>query len=570
MKKTNFHLSKSFYVFALLILSNCNGSQPLPAPAALTPTPTPVVPIPIVFNLPQRANLLGEYLLLEGTGTTINDTSGNKNTATLTGAAWESTRDLNFTAQGQFISLPVPLNQLNTLQVVLYEPTFGNGQVSTGYGNAAGAPANMSIFCGTDAAHSCIITGGGRSQRFQAFNSDGTTSSQPMTAGWHVVTLVSGQGAALDHIYYDGLEVSGYLSQSSGFFLHPATGTYQIGGSAQYTQTWFFGKIAAAWAWSTSLSAFEVSAAYVEALNFAAHKGVQSLIPPIVHSAPLIIGGLDSRTAGLGLSTANNIWINSLTLTDGTYTTLNLSSSGAWAVDTGYSFNVQHAPYINPYSGPTIEVLWGGVNDMLYSGYSARQIADGLKSLVQQAKALGARVVLATETSFNGGDAQKNALNTIIRSEAFSWGADNIADLGDSPQVGADGTYAGANFADGLHPNDTGENYVRAIMNNAINELIGSTASARHRTAAATYTETAGDRFLDLTAGVAQTITLPSCVGYSLQREIVNLGTSAATLATTNAEVLTGSTSLPVFLRAIVTPIPGPPATGGCSWERVQ
>jgi hypothetical protein len=199
-------------------------------------------------------------------------------------------------------------------------------------------------------------------------------------------------------------------------------------------------------------------------------------------------------------------------------------------------------------------------------------IADGLRSMAQQSKALGARVVIATEIGFltAAGDAQKNALNAIIRNEAFGWGVDSIADLGTSPQVGMDGAYNSANFADKIHPSDAGEVYIRAIMCNAVNELIGSSLSSRHTTSAGSYVEVAGDRYLDLTGGAPQTITLPDCVGYSLAREVVNLGTNVATLATSNAEVLTGSSSIPVYAKAVLVPIPASAAIGGCSWERIE
>jgi hypothetical protein len=556
-----------------LVVSGCNDSAPLVGNTIPIPNPVAVpTASPVVSNLPQRANLLGEYLLLEGTGATINDTSGKGNTATLTGAAWEGSSDLKFTAQGQYIQLPTALNQLNTLQLVIYEPAYGSNQTPTGYGDASASPSHASVFCGTDVNHSCVTAGNGLgfSQKFQAFNSSGTISSQSLTGGWHIVTMVSGQAPALDHIYYDGIEVAAYSVQGSGYFLHPTTGNYQIGGSAQYDQTWFYGKIAAAWAWSASLNSTEVSAAYTEAVNFINYKGVQTQITPIIHTAPMVIGSVDSRTEGVGLN-ANNSWIQTLTLTDPSYTAINLGSSGMWAIDAAYSFNILHAPYINIYSGPVIEVIWGGVSDMVRMQPPAL-IADGLRSMVQQSKALGARVVIATEISFltAAGDAQKNALNAIIRSEAYGWGVDNIADLGTSPQVGMDGAYNSANFVDKIHPNDAGEVYIRAIMSNAVNELIGSTQSSRHTTSAANYVEVAGYRYLDLTGGAPQTITLPDCVGYSLSREIVNLGAGAATLATTNAEVLTGSSSIPVYARAVLVAIPAAPAVGGCSWQRVE
>ena len=193
--------------------------------------------------------------------------------------------------------------------------------------------------------------------------------------------------------------------------------------------------------------------------------------------------------------------------------------------------------------------------------------------MTQKAKAAGARVIVATETSsYGGGDAFKDGLNTVIRAEAFGWGADNIADLATIPQLGADGAYASTTyFADGLHPNNAGELYLDTVFSNAVNELIGSNETTnRHQTAATSYQELAGDRFLDLTGTAAQTLTLPSCTGYSLPRQVVNVGTAAATVGPVSGQTLLGSTSIAVGARAAFSPIPGTLAASGCTWERTQ
>ena len=72
-------------------------------------------------------------------------------------------------------------------------------------------------------------------------------------------------------------------------------------------------------------------------------------------------------------------------------------------------------------------VIWGGVND--YGRQTARETANNLRCMVDKAKKLGARVVLATEISSQqiaAGDADKNALNAVLRAEAFGWGGSII------------------------------------------------------------------------------------------------------------------------------------------------
>ncbi len=554
-----------------------DGTWSIPAGSGST-TPVPV-------NLPQRASLLGEYLLNEGSGTVADDTSGLGNNGTISGAVWEGKTDLNFAALGDYIQLPTALNAAKTWQFAIYEPPFGSttSPQAPGYGQPTGFGANPSLLCGTDAQHLCLIASsyfGPKSMRFYAYTTDRTEAVEPVPTGWHIVSLLCGSNVGgvvtKSHLLYDGAEVGSYVTQGdAGTCPNPTTGNYQIGGSAALTGTWFLGKVAAAWAWSTPLSLADAAAAAKTALDYIHAKGAVAEIRKAPHTAPLILGGLDSRTFGVQL-TPSTIWLAALSLTDPSYTTLNLGFSGELAYDGCVMFDANYAPQISQSSGPVITVLWGGVNDILSSNETPRVIANGLKCMVQKAKALGSRVVLATEISSRSnsgtiGDAGKNALDAIIRAEAYSWGVDNIADLATDPHIGADGASSNtACFPDNLHPNPSCEVYVTAIMSNAINELLGSTESARHTTAAATYQEVAGDRFLDLTGTAAQTVSLPDCIGYSLNRQVVNLGSAAATAAAINGETLTGSASIAVGARAVFVPVPGALATGGCRWERTQ
>ncbi|HEV2708924.1 MAG TPA: SGNH/GDSL hydrolase family protein [Edaphobacter sp.] len=533
-------------------------------------------------NMPERANLLGEYLLNEGSGSVADDTSGLGHNGVIAGANWEGKADLNFTATGQYLQLPTALNAAKSWQFAIYAPPFGTGAQpqAPGYGNPSSFGTNPALLCGTDAQHLCLIAGlDGQmdSMKFQAYTTDQTEAAEPLTAGWHIVTLLCGSNVGgvvtKTHLLYDGAEVGGYIHQGdAGTCPSPSTGNYQIGGSSTLSGSWFLGKVAAAWAWSAPLSVSEGAAAASSALNYIRAKGVQTDFHSVVHATPVIVGGLDSRTSGVQL-TPTTTWLATLSLTDPSYTTVNLGIPGATAYDTCAMFDLMYGEQIS--QAPVITVLWGGINDVLHS-LPARAIANSLRCMVQKAKARGSRVVLATEISArsNSGssaDLTRDALNTILRTEAYGWGVDNIADLATDPHLGTDGASSNTScFPDNLHPGPSCEPYATAVMSDAINELLGSSQSSRHTTAAATYQEIAGDRFLDLTGTAAQTVSLPSCVGYSLPREIVNLGTAAGTVAAINSETLTGSTALAVNARAVFTPIPGAAATGGCRWERTQ
>jgi len=544
---------------------------------------------PSPLNMPQRGSLLGEYLLNEGSGTVADDTSGNLNNGTISGlgsgTTWEGDTDLSFTATGGFIQLPVALNAAQAWQFAIYAPPLGSGAQpqAQGYGEPVNFGANPSVLCGTDLQHLCLIAnslGGPKSMRFMAYTTDGTEAAEPLTAGWHIVSLLCGSNVGgvvtKTHLLYDGAEVGSYVNQGDAATCpNPTTGSYQIGGSSVLTGSWFLGKVAAAWAWSAPLSLTDAAAAAKSAMDYIKAKGVTTEFRAKVQAAPVIVGGLDSRTSGVELTPATT-WLATLALTDASYTTVNLGVPGETTYDGCAMFDLMYGQQISPSSGPVIAVIWGGVNDILFSNTSARVQANSLRCMVQKAKARGARVVLATEISSEAnagtqGDAGKDALDAILRAEAYGWGVDNLADLATDPHLGADGASANTScFPDNLHPGPGCEPYVTAVMSGAINELIGSTETARHVTEAVTYQEVAGDRFLDLTGTTAQAVSLPDCIGRSLSRQVVNLGSVAGSVAAVNGEVLAGSGALGVGARAVFVPVPGALATGGCHWERTE
>ena len=528
---------------------------------------------------PQRATLIGEYLLNEGTGSIAHDTSGNGNDGTIAGAVWEGTQDLNFPSNSnQYIQLPPAINATKTWMIAAYFPLLGYeaAPLAPGYGAQSNFAQNPAILCGTTSGQLCLIAGSpGTSQEFQAFNTDGTTSSEPMPAGWHIFTLVCGN-STLAHEYFDGVEVGGYSTQGTNTCPTPPSGNYQVGGSTQFTGTWFTGKIGGTWAWSSYLGTSDVYAAAQAALGYLAQKGIATNYRKVPSNNFRILAGLDSRTYGIGLS-GSTVWPATMVLSQ-PFDRVNYGVPGAKAFDTCNQFDLSFGLQSTDASAPVITVLWGGVNDMLFSGQSARQVANNLKCLVQKAKKLG-RVVIATEISCSGTfsntggtcDSGKNTLNPIIRAEAFAWGADNIADLATETHVGIDGGSAiAACMPDGLHPGPGCEPYISAVMADAVNELIGSNDARHNVTAAATYTEVAGDRFLDLTSATAQAITLVTCTGKSLPRIVANTGAAASTVAGQASQAITGSATVVSGARAIYNPIPGPGATAGCSWFRVQ
>ena len=529
--------------------------------------------------LPQSSNLMAEYLLNEGAGTVANDSSGNGNDGTLFGTAtWEGITDLNIPNYVGGLSLPAAINTAKTLLFAVYAPPFMNDTNSsnpswqppaypwqTGYATV--------FFCSTSGAPCWIDNAYGYGAIDKSLGPydlySGVGPSVAQASGWHTIEVDCGEyGYDQPVIYYDGTPVAGYAMPWRG---NPMCGISNSNGNLQIgvglSGAWL-GKIAFFAAWSTHLSAGDVASAHQAVWSYIQSKGGAPAYLPINRATPAVLAGIDSRTVGYG--TSNGPWTGHISLTDSTYSVLNLATAGTTLFDHCAMFNTIYAPYVSPIS-QNILVFWGGINDINLSSESTAQQASYLQCLVTQGKQLGARVIVATEIDSNvNGDSGKDALDPLIRAGWQTWGADNLVDLATQPLLGADGAYTDGYFADGLHPNDAGEVFITAMMQDGINELLGSTATSHNTTAAAAYQELAGDDYLDLTGTAPQAVTLPSCLGYSLPRNIWNLGYGAASLSTLNNELLTGNTGIPVNAQAILVPVPGPLSTGGCSWNRTQ
>ena len=531
-------------------------------------------------TMPSSASLMAAYLMNEGAGTTLADSSGQGNSATVAGPTWEGTRDLDFGMaynaafpQGSTVVLPAALNAAQTFMLLAYFPIEGSQAApqAPGYGVRSGYSAIMG---GTTQQHVNLLAGlqdRTFSYKFHAFNTDGTEAGEFMPPGWHVFTLTCGSPGVPAHEYYDGAEVGSYTAQGQNTCPVPASGHYVLGASPAYSSQVFLGKFAGMWAWSTALSAGDVAKAAANALALLDQKGIARNFRAATNAAPQVLVLGDSRSSGYTLPFGAD-WPDQMVLTDTSYTHTNLAVPSEQTPDMCNAFDLAYGSHVGRGSGPVVTTIWAGMSDLQVGSTTAQTMANALKCVVQKAKALG-RVVLATEISGTGSntDATRDALNAILRAQAFGWGVDNLADLATEPHLGPDGASANtACFPDNLHPGAACEPYITGVMQNAVNELLGSSETARHQTAAASYQEVAGDRYLDLTGSAVQSVTLPDCTGYSLVRQVLNLGVSAATIGTANSQVLLGAGSVAVGARAMFVPVPNAPGTAGCKWERTQ
>ncbi len=529
-------------------------------------------------TMPQHSSLLAAYLMNEGAGTTLTDSSGQGNNATIAGPTWEGAQDLNFIngynstyPAGLMVALPGAINAAQTFSYLAYFPIEGSqaAPLAPGYGTRQGFSAIMG---GTTQQHLNLLASLSErtsSYKFHAFNTDNTQAGEFMPAGWHVFTLVCGRAGVPAHEYYDGAEVGSYVAQGQNTCPVQPAGNYVLGGSPAYSSQSFTGKFAGMWAWSTALSASDVALASTNALALLDQKGIVHNYRAKTSAVPQILVIGDSRSSGYTLP-AGADWPDQMSLTDSSYVRTNLAVPSQQTGDMCNQFDLAYASHVGRASAPVITTIWAGMSDLQVGQTNYTQMASYLKCMVRKAKVLG-RVVLATEISGAGQstDATRDALNAILRAQAYSWGVDNLAELATEPHLGADGAANNtACFPDNLHPSTACEPYITSIMQNAVNELLGSSETQRHQSAATTYQELAGDRFLDLVGTSAQSVALPDCTGYSLPRQVLNLGGNAATVGTVNGQTLLGAAGLLPNARAVFLPVPNAPGTAGCKWER--
>lgn len=544
-------------------------------------------------NIP-TANCVGGYLLSGLSGSSATDWCGGGNAATVVGSPSANYLGvaLNVSTTGQYISAPTAVNTTRTFFVAGFFPTFGN---SYGYswGDATNFAFNETLICGTNSNLFCIINTNPHALTSKlgtdsgVFYPVGTTyAPEYMTSGRHVFAFVCGNGSG-DKIYYDGRPVT-LGATGNNCPTTTGSGNNQLGGSSLLTGT-YGNFIATAWfnytTQMTSAQVGDISTAldnYLDALG-----AVQSSTRPLAASstgAPILNACCDSRTEG----NPSTSWVTALSLNDATTVVNNEGQSGSG------SYDWCNGPYMlnqaSPKSGNEVaDIIWVDINDIDFAVWSTNTgniILGNNACAVKNFSAAGAAVFMTTEISGGGNtfDVGKNYLDPYIRLNAVSsWGAASVVDLADVPVLGADGASTNTTYfvsGSNIHPTNLSQTTIIApIMSNAINEFYGSSPSAFNSTSATSYQELAADGYLELTGGSAQTITLADCQGYTRRRTIWNTGANAATVVPgttgfgssfTQTIDTQSSVTVPAYSTWVGQPVPGPMATGGCSWRTVS
>ena len=304
----------------------------------------------------------------------------------------------------------------------------------------------------------------------------------------------------------------------------------------------------------------------------APHKNGVQVNPPseLTPTVTLTAAG-DSITDGFGATTP---WTGVLSI-NATYATI--INDGFYGIS-AHSINGQarwrDAPRCGGGFFKNMVILFAGTNDVS-SGASAAQTYGYLQSYASLLTQAGCQVGVSTMLSRTGEDAAKNALNALIRTGAATGGY-FVADPASVPLLGADGAYAGADFqADGVHPNQAGQNALGAVISNPINAYgIGSASDSNPTVYSSnTVTMVSADRYATIIPTAAATATLPDCLGVTgATYSITNLSAGANTITVSGkaSEAITGTATIAQNVTAKFMATLISQAAAGCGWTRVQ
>jgi lysophospholipase L1-like esterase len=172
----------------------------------------------------------------------------------------------------------------------------------------------------------------------------------------------------------------------------------------------------------------------------------------------------DSITASTGVTTASNKWQARIKIPQRWRATIQNGTPGETA-QTGVT---KWAAWTPTQVGNTIVVLWYGSNDIRGS-WTGLQTYGWITTMIAQMLAAGAtKIIVPTilyRTDLSGAN-ETERLDANTRIKAITTSNVTVVDLAADPLLHP-GTTPG-NFADGIHPNDTGDGIVASYLTAAI------------------------------------------------------------------------------------------------------
>lgn len=535
-------------------------------------------------------NLLGtplaDYLMDDGTGTTVTDSSGNGNNATLTAGrlpTWVQ-NGLQFTQGSQGVTLPSSLNTAKTFEIVAcIDPMPSvNGQFKSNT-NAVFISSSLGV-SGVNFPYAGSGVGGLFSPGILSGGGNRDTVNDDF-AGCHVLTFVLGTGSGdLDHIYIDGNETAYVLHGFS--YGYQSSGNYNLGNpnaAGAFASAGIIGTVYRLRVLSNQLTAPQAKSDAVALLAYEANNGV-SLSPPQYRSYQAVMNLIgDSITCAWNGTACNTSysWGSQLTLTNQpTYSINNWGVYGAFMQVMAISEPWRVSPYCKTDAGPAIAINFGATNDL--KGRTVAQVAQSAASIAQSMNAAGCVPFIMTVLSQSGNstvpgtptnDAQKDAYDALVVSQWKAWGYRGLIDVS-NPLLQADGASANTTyFLDGVHPTATGQGLIATAASNALNYYFSGYSAGTPKVITTATTLASGDTFSTMgTLSGSTAITLPDCTGPTGAVYTIVNPQSAQTVTVQGASAsqpvngLTTAVTIPANSTAKLTIGANPKATSGCFW----
>jgi lysophospholipase L1-like esterase len=537
------------------------------------------------------AGATADYNFLEGSGTVVNDNSGNGNNGTLGAGtlapSWTPT-GLSFSGQAQ-VALPSALNNSETFFMGVYLQPISNVIPANSFpmlvGSSLGGSGLNLLY---DYENNGNISQDTYTLAPTIYGGNAVfTGAQNLVSGFHVLTYVLGTpGRTADQIYIDGVESTSYdprfhfnaagLQTSGNLFLGSSnTGIF---GTSGLTGT-FYRMVTMS---TNTLTAAQVLQISNQIKNDVASRGVNTAPAKVKQGVPTLHCIGDSITAGYGTSTP---YCSLLSLSNQpAYTIENWGIVGVrlQAVDAAESNRV--GQLCESSGGPSVALVFLGTNDFLSSWQTPTGLIPNLAGEVQTLKVAGCRVFVGTMLSRSGTDgaggsydADKDAYDSLILTSAKAFGADGVIDFAANPLLGADGATSNATYfqSDEIHPTEVGQQLLANAASNALNYYFGFNQMNPHVVTAASYTMQAGDGYISATPTANQTLTLPDCTGQSgAVYTVTNLQSAFAVgvVSGSSSQLINGlaaSTVVPVPANGSLTlrDVANPKTVSGCHWE---
>jgi hypothetical protein len=233
-----------------------------------------------------------------------------------------------------------------------------------------------------------------------------------------------------------------------------------------------------------------------------------------------------------------------------------------------------------PSSGPAVALLFAGTNDLAQSGETATDVWSNAVSEIQVLKQAGCRVFVGTmlsragtDATGNTGDADKNAYDALILSQAKSAGAEGVIDFAANPLLGADNANTNATYfqVDHIHPTQAGQALLAAAASNTLNRYFGYNEANPHVITATTVTLASSDGAVTAAPTANAAYTMPDCTGPSGATYSISNPQSAFTVtivgqANQPINGLTTPIAIPPNSTVTLRDVPNPKNVSGCHW----